>query len=95
MLHRRLLFSLTLAFALVSLVFFVGTAHSQTTGKIYRAGVLINRAIPNPQTDSWLAGLARRGYVEGTNVDFETRAAEGQVDRLPGFAAELVARALT
>src|SRR3954468_16195700 len=29
-------------------------------------------------------------YSEGTNVSFEMRPAEGQLGRLPGFAAELV-----
>jgi putative ABC transport system substrate-binding protein len=37
-------------------------------------------------------GLAETGYVEGRNVAIEFRWAEGQYDRLPGFAAELVQR---
>ena len=32
------------------------------------------------------------GYVEGRNVDFEYRSAEGKYDRLPGLAEELVRR---
>jgi ABC-type uncharacterized transport system substrate-binding protein len=92
MLNHRILSSLTLAFALVSLVLFVDTAHSQTPGKTFRVGVLINRAIPNPQTDSLREGLAQWGYVEGTNIVFKMRAAEGQLDRLPGFAADRVSQ---
>ena len=35
-------------------------------------------------------GLRELGYVEGKNIVFEFRSAEGQLDRLPGLAAELV-----
>jgi putative ABC transport system substrate-binding protein len=37
-------------------------------------------------------GLADAGFVEGKNVAFEFRWAEGQFDRLSGLAAELVQR---
>jgi ABC-type uncharacterized transport system substrate-binding protein len=36
-------------------------------------------------------GLRELGYVEGQNIVFEFRAAEGMLDRLPELAAELVA----
>jgi putative ABC transport system substrate-binding protein len=35
-------------------------------------------------------GLRELGYVEGQNIAFEFRSAEGHLDRLPGLAAELV-----
>jgi putative ABC transport system substrate-binding protein len=41
---------------------------------------------------SFHRGLGEIGYVEGRNVAFEYRSAEGQYDRLPGLAADLVAR---
>jgi putative ABC transport system substrate-binding protein len=37
-------------------------------------------------------GLADSGYVEGRNVAIESRSAEGQADRLPALAADLVRR---
>jgi putative ABC transport system substrate-binding protein len=37
-------------------------------------------------------GLAETGFVEGRNVVFEYRTAEGHYDKLPALAADLVAR---
>jgi hypothetical protein len=38
-----------------------------------------------------LRGLAERGYQEGRNLVIERRSADGNVDRLPGLVAELLA----
>jgi putative ABC transport system substrate-binding protein len=35
-------------------------------------------------------GLRELGYIEGQNIAFDFRSAEGQLDRLPGLAADLV-----
>ena len=69
-----------------------GALHAQQAGKVYRVGVLLNRNNPSPETESLRTGLTQLGYVEGTNVVYEVRPAEGQLDRLPGFAAELVSK---
>jgi putative tryptophan/tyrosine transport system substrate-binding protein len=52
--------------------------------------VLQNR-LPGPEFELLKKELGRLHYVEGTNIIFESRFAEGKLDRLPGFAAELVA----
>src|SRR5262245_33714316 len=55
----------------------------------------LNAASPDAYTDrvrAFRQGLRDAGYVEGDNVAIEYRWAEGQYDRLPALAAELVRR---
>lgn len=71
----------------------VETVHAQQPAKVHRVGALFNRA-PNQEdrdVEILREGLARLGYVEGSNLIIEARFAEGNMDRLPGFARELVA----
>ena len=41
--------------------------------------------------DAFYARMRDLGYLEGRNISYEARWAHGQLDRLPGLAAELVA----
>ena len=65
-------------------------AASQT--KVLRVGHLAaggrtpDGAPPRPLRE----GLRALGYIEGQNVAYEARFAEGKIERLPGLAAELV-----
>jgi putative ABC transport system substrate-binding protein len=68
-------------------------ARAQPAGKIARIGFLTPRPIPRDidlPTGSFLRGLRDRGYVEGQTIVIELRSAEGQLQRLPDLAAELV-----
>src|SRR5262249_46401892 len=68
------------------------SAAAETPSKVFRVGHLAaggrtpDGAPPGPLRDA-LRGL---GYLEGENIAYEARFAEGAVKRLPGLAAELV-----
>ena len=67
-------------------------AAAQPTAKVYRIGFLVTATLT--ETGHLLKalseGLRELGYVEGRNVVFERRFAEGRQERLPALAAELV-----
>ena len=65
-------------------------ADAQQPGKIARIGVLRLGSPPEPQIDAFRQRLRDLGYVEGKNIAFEYRYADGKLDRFPILAAELV-----
>jgi len=75
--------------------FFLTTAsqaQAQQAKKIWRIGYLSTstRALDSRRTAEIRAALRERGYIEGQNIAFEYRYAEGKRDRAPELAAELV-----
>jgi len=70
----------------------VHLADAQQTNKIARIGLLFQSSpsFTSPQIEALRQELRELGYVEGKNVAFENRYAEGRLDRLPALAGELV-----
>lgn len=65
------------------------SAGGRQSAKIPRIGVLsIGR--DNPSLDAFREGLHELGWVEGKNIAFEYRWGDGNEDRLPSLAAQLV-----
>jgi putative ABC transport system substrate-binding protein len=69
-------------------------AEAQQAGRMYRIGYLSTptRESVEHGLEAFLRTLRGLGWIEGQNLIIEYRWAEGNVDRLPGLAAELVGR---
>jgi putative ABC transport system substrate-binding protein len=67
-------------------------AEAQPTKKVYRIGFLSGSvaAASKSFVEQFRQGLRELGYVEGQNIVIEYRWAEGQLDRLPQLATDLV-----
>ena len=69
------------------------TGEAQQAGKVWRIG-LLDYAAPDPARQVWWNAFRQQmrdlGYVEGQKVTFEPRWAQGDDERLPKLAAELV-----
>jgi putative ABC transport system substrate-binding protein len=84
---RRRITLLLIAFAAAPMA----RAQSQAATKTFRIGVLaFGTPRTAPMAQLFLQALRERGYVEGQNTTVEYRHAEGNVDRLPALAGELV-----
>jgi putative tryptophan/tyrosine transport system substrate-binding protein len=67
-------------------------SRAQQTGKRSRVGYLgtSSPSLERQLVDAFRQRLRELGHVEGENIAIEYRWAEGQDDRLPSLAAELV-----
>src|SRR2546426_12667106 len=84
----RALFAVLATLAVLSASADVG---AQPAGKVPRVGFLHPGAPPNANAEIFAHSLRELGYVEGRTVAIDCRWAEGQPERLPRLAAELVA----
>jgi len=68
------------------------TVHAQQPKRIPRIGYLspYDAATESARSEPYRRALRELGYIEGQNIVIEYRYGEGNDDRLPGFAAELV-----
>src|SRR5215468_11755211 len=82
---RRIGLAVVLALSLAPL----GADAQQTTGQRHRIG-LLNGASEGRVEAVFREGLRALGYVEGTNIVIDARAAQGRVERLPTLTRELV-----
>ena len=89
MMNRRMFIG-ALAGALTATV--RAASAQQKAAKVYRIGFLGTTSASEyaSNVDAWRAGLLDLGYVEGKNIVIEFRWADGNLDRLPALAAELV-----
>jgi len=67
-------------------------AEAQQPKNVPRVGLLIrnSRASESTRIEAFHRGLQALGYVEGQNIIIEYRFADGNLEQLPQFAAELV-----
>ena len=84
---KSFVIGLTFVFAMVT---WVG-AQSQTS-KIPRIGILSSSSADATKRniDAFRDGMRELGWIEGKNILFEYRRADGDVSRIAGFAGELV-----
>src|SRR5215467_3525377 len=67
-------------------------AEAQKTGKVFRIGFLDASTVSGSAVlvEPFRQELSKLGWIEGKSIAFEYRFAEGQPERLPELAAELV-----
>jgi putative tryptophan/tyrosine transport system substrate-binding protein len=85
--HRTVIVVVILALSIWTALL---AAEAQPPGKVYRIGFLSTAPPPAHMWEALLDGLRERGYGEGRNLVFERRFSEGQAERFPEFAAEMV-----
>jgi putative tryptophan/tyrosine transport system substrate-binding protein len=86
--NKKILVSI---FAVVILAF-VHPAEAQQANRVPRIGWLVT-GVPSSSAlslEAFRQGLRDFSYIEGKNIQIESRYAEGKLDRLPSLVAELV-----
>jgi putative tryptophan/tyrosine transport system substrate-binding protein len=64
---------------------------AQQAAKIPRLGMLLYSTVRgDPNAEAFHRGMRELGYVDGQNISYEYRFAEGRPERLPELAADLV-----
>ena len=66
------------------------SAHAQPPRHVFSGRLLLPLAFDGQVHQTFKQRLQELGYVEGHNLTFEVRGAEGRFDRLPALAAALV-----
>ncbi len=85
-------------FAIIAVVVLLGacaaSASAQQPPKVFKIGVLVSStpALYAPRDAAFHQRLRELGYLEGKNVVMEYRYGEGNVDRFPKLARDLVAQ---
>jgi putative tryptophan/tyrosine transport system substrate-binding protein len=80
-------------FAICAMLFALcSSAEAQQPKKVPRIGYLLpgNPTSESADSEGIRQALRELGYIEGDNIEFEYRYAEGKPDRFPELAAELV-----
>ena len=79
-------------FVTTALLTFSVRTEAQQPGKIFRIGFLdpSNASGMAVMVDAFRQELSKLGWVEGKNIAFEHRFAEGKAERIPELAADLV-----
>jgi putative ABC transport system substrate-binding protein len=66
------------------------TSHASAASPVRRVGMLFPVDVAATNTASLRDALQQLGYVDGSNVAFVVRSADGRIERLPELARELV-----
>jgi ABC-type sugar transport system substrate-binding protein len=78
------------AFLVVALVAAPLATEAQGSAKVLRIGWLHPQSLPDQWVEGFRQGVREHGYVEGRDFVIERRWGDGNFDRLPAMAADLV-----
>lgn len=79
---------LVLLFGLAAMT---SVAVAQQPARVPVVGLFITHPpVNDPVVEALRKGLRQFGYEDGRNIQLEVRTAQGQMDRVPGIAEELV-----